>query len=268
MAIKLSDIKKEISKSGTNKGKFLYLKDGAKIRVRFLTDFEDGIDVSFHDSYELSVNVPCQERYGRECPYCDNEDIRTRNQYVWCVYDYESKEVKLLMYAINNCSPVGALAALYESYGTLLDRDYEIKRSGNGTNTTYSVIPMDKSVFRNKQAKALSEQAILKAIDKAYPCEGVDDEEDEEDEEKPKKTKNTKKSNKPMNPPEEEPGDGWDEEEENKDYDSMKPQELYKLCIENGIECKKKMSKQYYIDLLKEADGDDWDEEEAEEEDE
>lgn len=239
MSIKLSDIKKEISKAGTNKGKFLYLKDGAKMRVRFLTDFEDGTDVSFHDSYSMNINIPCQERFGRSCPYCEEEGVRTRNQYVWSVYDYESKEVKLLMHAINNCSPVGALAAFYESYGTLTDRDYEIKRTGSGTNTIYSVVPMDKSKFRNERVKPMSEQAILKAIDKAYPYENA--EEEDEDEE------NTG-TGIGMNEPEENDED-WGE-----DYSEMKPLELYKLCMERGIDCKKKMTKQYYIDLLEEYD--------------
>ena len=47
---------------------------------------------------------------------------------------------------------------------------------------------------------------------------------------------------------------------------TMKPQELYKLCKERDIDCKPKKSKEYYIDLLEEADeendSDDWDEEE------
>ena len=95
MGINLADLKKEISKSGTSKGKFLFFRPDSKIRVRFLTDMEDGMEIKFHDSYALGINVPCQEIYGRRCPYCDNEDLRTRNMYVWSVYDYDSKEVKL-----------------------------------------------------------------------------------------------------------------------------------------------------------------------------
>ena len=48
--------------------------------------------------------------------------------------------------------------------------------------------------------------------------------------------------------------------------ESMKPQELYKLCKERDIDCKPKKSKEYYIDLLEEADeedgNDDWSEDE------
>lgn len=260
--IKLSSIKNEIKKSGTNKGKFLYFKEDSKIRVRFLNDMEDGLEIKFHDSFQLGINVPCQEEFGRDCEYCENEDLRTRSMYVWSVYDYESKEVKLLMAATNNCSPVPALASLYESYGTLCDRDYEIKRIGKGQNTTYSVIPLEKLKFRNTKVKAMSEQAILKCIDKAYPADNSEDF-DEEDE-KPKKQNKTKqdKLKGKMNEPE----DDWGEEEETNDYESMSAKELYQLCKERGIECKPRKSKEYYFDLLEEADEedseDDWGEEE------
>lgn len=259
--ISLNNIKNEIKKSGASKGKFLYFKEDSKVRVRFLTDMEDGMEILFHDSFTLGINVPCQEEFGRECEYCENEDLRTRKMYIWSVYDYESKEVKLLMAAVNNCSPVPALASLYESYGTLTDRDYEIKRIGKGQNTTYSVIPLEKMKFRNTKVKAMSEQAILKAIDKAYPADNSEDLEDED--EAPKKNK-TKQKTKIKTKKEEEYEEETDVEEN--DYESMNAKELYKLCEERGIDCKPRKSKEYYIDLLEEADegSDDWGEDEEE----
>ena len=264
--IKLSSIKNEIKKSGTSKGKFLFFKEDSKVRVRFLTDMEDGLEVPFHDSYQLGVNVPCQETFGRDCEYCEDDNLRTRNMYVWSVYDYESKEVKLLMAAVNNCSPVPALASLYESYGTLTDRDYEIKRIGKGQNTTYSVIPLEKMKFRNTKVKAMSEQAMLKCIDKAYPADNSEDLEEEDDEPKKNKKKGTKTNNKPlkgkMNEPEDD--DDWDDEEEENNYESMSAKELFQLCKDREIDCKPKKTKENYIDLLEEADeedSDDWDEE-------
>ena len=191
--------------------------------------------------------------------------------YVWSVYDYESKEVKLLMAATNNCSPVPALASLYESYGTLCDRDYEIKRIGKGQNTTYSVIPLEKLKFRNTKVKAMSEQAMLKCIDKAYPADNSEDF-DEEEEEKPRnKTKGNKTNNKPK-AKQKEAEDGWEDEEEEleNDYDSMTAKELYQLCKERDIDCKPKKTKEYYIDLLEEAEEeteDDWGEDDDSEDD-
>ena len=75
-----------------------------------------------------------------------------------------------------------------------------------------------------------------------------------------KEEKQKKKPEPDINEPE---GD-WEDEEE-QDYESMKPQELYKLCKKRNIECKPKKAKEYYIDLLEEADedsdGDDWEDE-------
>lgn len=259
--ISLNNIKNEIKKSGASKGKFLYFKEDSKVRVRFLTDMEDGMEIPFHDSFTLGINVPCQEEFGRDCEYCENEDLRTRKMYIWSVYDYESKEVKLLMAAVNNCSPVPALASLYESYGTLTDRDYEIKRIGKGQNTTYSVIPLEKMKFRNTKVKAMSEQAILKAIDKAYPADNSEDLEDED--EAPKRNK-TKQKTKTKTKKEEEYEE--DDDVEENDYESMSAKELYKLCEEREIDCKPRKSKEYYIDLLEEADedSDEWGEDEEE----
>lgn len=263
--IKLSSIKSEIKKSGTNKGKFLFFREDTKVRVRFLTDMEEGLEVSFHDSFQLGINVPCQEEFGRDCPYCENEDLRTRKMYIWSVYDYESKEVKLLMAAVNNCSPVPVLASLYDSYGTLCDRDYEIKRIGKGQNTTYSVIPLDKMKFRNTKVKAMSDQAIMKCIDKAYPADNSEDFEEEEETKPNRKKGNKTKTKVPMNEPEEDEEDSWDDEEDSNDYESMTPKELYKLCKDKDIDCKPKKSKEYYIDLLEQSDEEedsDWDENE------
>lgn len=44
------------------------------------------------------------------------------------------------------------------------------------------------------------------------------------------------------------------EETKESKYDTMKPQELYKLCKERGIEAEKKHPSAYYIDLLKADD--------------
>lgn len=229
----LDKIKQDAARSGSNKGKFIFFKEGEKKRVRFLTDMEDGIEVVFHDSFEASINVPCQEIFGRTCHYCEEEGLRTRSQYVWSVWDYEAKEVKLFMFPMNNCSPIGAIAAMYETYGTLLDRDFVISVSGKQQNKQYSVVPMDKNKFRNDKAKPISRSKFLDILDKAYPDENKDDFEDE-----PKKKTSKKKV----------------EEVEENDYSEMSAKELYNLCEERGIEAEPKMKPAYYIELLQEAD--------------
>ena len=183
MAGLINKIKNDVKKAGTNKSKFIYFREGQKQRVRFLVDMDDGMEIKFHDSFERNINVPCQELFGRNCPYCEDDGLRTRSQYAWSVYNYEAKEVQVFMFPVNNCSPVPALMAMYENYGTITDRDFVISVSGRQQNKTYSVVPMDKVRFRNEKAKPLSEKTILKLLDKAYPCDDTEDEEEDDEDE-------------------------------------------------------------------------------------
>lgn len=271
-------IKADAKKSGSNKGKFIYFREGTKLRVRFLQDMDDGMEVTFHDSYEQGINVPCQEHFGRDCPYCDDDSIRTRSQYLWSVWNYEAKEVQLFMFPVNNCSPIPALMAMYENYGTICDRDYVISVSGKQTTKSYSVVPMDKVKFRNGKAKPYSEAQVLKMLDKAWPCDGIDSDDDDDEEETPKK-KASKKTGKastkrPVDDDEDEDDDDWSDEDsgdDTPDYSEMSAKELFKLCKERGIDVKPKKSERFYIKQLEEYDQaqDDWgDDDDYEEDDE
>lgn len=248
----LDRIKQDVKKSGNNKGKIIYFREGEKKRIRFLNDMEDGMEVVMHDSFEQGINVPCREAFGEECEFCGDENLRTRSNYIWSVWDYDANEVKLLMQAVSRCSPIPALMAMYENYGTLCDRDYVITSSGRQISKTFSVIPMDKQKFRNQKAKPYTEKQILSILSKAFPYEDADD--DDEEFEKPKK-----KSKKPVKNEVPE-SDDWDDEESENDYESMSAKELWKLCKDREIDCQPKKQKQYYIGLLEEADKaeDDW----------
>lgn len=245
----LDKIKEDSKKTGSNKGKFVFIKDGDKKRIRFLTDLNDGMEITFHDNFEAGINVPCQEVFGRNCQYCDEEGIRTRSQYAWSVWDYDAAEVKIFMYPMNNCSPIGAICAMYETYGTITDRDYVISVSGKQQNKTFSVVPMDKSKMRNDKAKPFSNKKILEILDAAYP-----DEHSEYRDDNKKSKKNMSKYIK-------------DEDiEEDEDFESMTPKQLYQYCEDNDIEAEPKMNKEYYLNLIEDAknDSDDWDEDDNE----
>lgn len=248
----LERIKEESKKAGKSKGKFLYCRPDEKKRIRFLSDFDEGMEIVFHDSFEQSINVPCQELYGEECPYCEMEDLRTRSLFLWSVYDYEDKEVKILMQAVNQCTAVATLAAIYDNNGTLLDRDITLIKRGSGSSTNYAVLTNDKNTFKNTKAKPLSEQAIIKILREAYPADG---ESEEEEEYKPKKKEKKGYMNKPT---------GFDEEEDDIIYEDMTPLELYRLCKKREIEVLPKKSQKYYIKQLQEFDKmqDDWNDEE------
>lgn len=257
-------IKRDAKKSGQNKSKLIYFKEGTKIRVRFLQDVDDGMEVVFHDSFERGINCPCQEIFGRTCPYCEDDTLRTRSQYVWSVWNYETKEVQLFMFPVNNCSPIPALMAMYENYGTLTDRDYVISVSGKQQNKTFSCVPMDKVKFRNTKAKPFSKKAVLEILDKAFPCEDAEEDEDDDTPRKKRPAKNTTKKGRRPEPEDDEDEDDYDEdmedtddeedEEETPDYESMSPKELFKLCKDRGIEVAPKKPAKYYIKQLEEYD--------------
>lgn len=270
----IDKIKNDVKKSGQNKSKFIYFREGQKQRVRFLTDMDDGMEVTFHDSFEKGINVPCQETFGKSCPYCDEEGLRTRSQYIWSVYNYETNEVQLFMFPVNNCSPIPALMAMYENYGTLTDRDYVISVSGKAQNKTFSVVPMDKVKFRNVKAKPYSDKAILKMLDNAFPCEDSDDEDEEDEAPRKKKKSSTKKQPKKKVEVEEDDyleDEDWEEDEDDDtdeiDYSELSSKELFKLCKERDIEAAPKKPAKYYINLLEEYDEaqDDWGEDDEDE---
>ena len=267
-------IKADVKKSGQNKSKFIYFREGTKQRIRFLNDMDDGMEVTFHDSFAESINVPCQEHFGRSCPYCDDENLRTRSQYIWSVWNYETKEVQLFMFPVNNCSPIPALMAMYENYGTITDRDYVISVSGKQQNKTFSVVPMDKVKFRNEKAKPYSEKSILKMLDKAFPCDD-NDEEDEDEVPKKRAPKSTSDKKSRKNEPEEDEDDDdydadedWEdnESEDTLDYSEMSAKELYQLCKEREIKVAPKKPAKYYINQLEEYDKahEDWEDEDDE----
>ena len=289
----LSEIKQESAKSGASKGKFIYFRENTKTRVRFLQELDDGMEVIMHDNYEKGINIPCREMYGKACKYCDDEELRTRSLYAWSVYDYEAKEVKILMQAVNRCSAIPAILSLNESYGTITDRDFIITKTGKQTDTTFTVVPMDKEKFRNTKAKALSKEALLKYLDKAYPDTDSDDDDEDDEDDLPATKKHSKSSTKSKKHHEEDDDeddmpatkskkssskkqkpsdDDWDDEDEEEevDYTEMSAKELYIMCNDRDIECEKRKPPKYYINLLKEDDKahDDWDDEESEDDDE
>lgn len=255
----LSRIKDEVKRAGTNKKKFVYVRDGEKRRFRFITDMNDGFEIKFHDSFSGGVvPTPCQEIFGRSCPYCENEgdyeNLRTRNQYAWTVWDYEDNELKVFMYPVNNCSPVPHLISYFENYGTLCDRDYVVSVSGKQQNKAFSVIPMDKVAFRNAKAKPFSKKQMLKMLDEAFPCDANKTNDSDDDFPMPKPGTTLKNI------------DEWGENEKlpsEEELKSMSPQKLYNLCKERDIDAKPRQKADYYIDMLEDWRADNETEEES-----
>lgn len=245
----LSAIKADVERTGSNRGKFFYVKSGSKARIRFLEDFEEGRRIPFHDRWDPQLKVPCRKYKDEdaECPWCSDPTVRQRDMYCWAMWDYEGSEVRYFMYPANNCSPVPTLAALFETYGTISDRDFTVARNGTGTNTSYTVIGLDKSRFRNENAEPLTEKDFVKALYFAHP----EPSSEEDEEKKVAKTKPKEEETDTDDLPWE---DDESEEDDELDYNDLSPKELYALCKDRGIKVEPKKPKSFYIGKLQKWD--------------
>ena len=194
-------MRQRIEKSAGGGQIFFKISDGEKKRVRFLTELTDATMITMHDKYSEGVNFPCPKYFGKKCPICGDTEYRTRDKFVLALYDYEAKEIKIMMEAANDMTPVPHLINFYEEYGTILDRDFIIKRKGKQLSTSYTLIPGAEGRFKGaKKFKALTEDEIFEKLEEKYGAKiteflknyGNDDddfEDDDYEEETPKKKK-------------------------------------------------------------------------------
>lgn len=186
-------MKERISKSGKGQKDIFYVKKDGRVRVRFLTDLEEGVVIPFHTKWK-EFNHPCLKLYGRNCPNCHNNDANTADNFVFTVWNYETKRTELFMYKATKCTPMPALVTMYETYGTICDRDYVISRQGEATDTVYTVVPMERKRFKGDE-QPFSKKQIMKMLLKAYPPESEDEDEGDEDEEEIGTRKRTRSAN-------------------------------------------------------------------------
>ena len=183
----LDKIKKEIKRSSSGMSDIFYLGDGDKAKVRFLTEVEDFVEVKWHDSYEDSIDAPCLKYFGADCPHCnsDNENLRTRNMYCATIYNHDEGGRQIFKYAANRFSPIPALISMYETYSSILTRDFVISRTGTSFDIDYSVVPMDKSEFK-KSAEEFTKKEMFEKFKIIHNIDiEMEDMEDDEEFEMP-----------------------------------------------------------------------------------
>lgn len=254
----IAKIKQNVAKTGGNRGNILYIKDGEKVRIRFLQDMDEGFEFVFHDSFSRSINSLCLQHVGKECPLCDDDDVRTRDNYVWSVYDHDAKAVKMMLFAANGITPLQQLLDYYEANGdTILDRDYIIKRTGKGMETKWTVMPQDKSKFRNEKVKPYSESAITKMLLKAFPNKDVTDDDDEDDDDDEVEVVKDKSKKKPASLDYIEDALGEEDIDEDEFCEFLDISSLKTLVKKGASKKKIKVLIKKYIDSLEEEEEED-----------
>lgn len=261
----IKGMRERIAKSGANKKEIFYLPGDTKKRIRFLQEFDTAFLFKFHSHWNRGINALCLEELGQEdCPYCDDDEVMVVEQYAWTIFDYDSNSRKILLWKVNGASPIPSFIENFEEYGTLLDRDFTIKKVGKLRSSTITVLAGDKTPFRNKKAKPYTKKQILEILAKAYGInsEDVDDEEDEDDE--VEETKVTKKSKGTAKKTATSKTAGKKKKQTLRDkFEELKPAEVKDIAIEIGMT--KKELKDIDNDELLDTLFDDYEEEDLQE---
>jgi len=212
----------------------LTFKEGEARTVRFLHEpFGRTPWVEYYEHYVPGggggngAYVPCIENCRLD------GDIRAGKRWYVNVWDRDSKQVRLLKLT---GAMVENLIIKYERRGTILDRDYSITRTGEGTDTKYHIEAEEKEAFNLRNIKLIDIEGYLDQQAQGYygggrnvkaRAESIDDEdeddvedvededEDEDEEEAPRrKTVAKGKATTTKRRPVDEDEDEDDEEEE------------------------------------------------------
>lgn len=165
----LNALQRELSKGGGGERQIISVpKEG--IKVRFITEPDQWLQIEEHwvgGGFEI-----CKE----DCALC--EDGRPSKRYITNAVDVMNKKVIALKLPI---TLIRTLLKRYDRYSTVMDRDYEISKSGTGKETEYDIdSPDGKSEFNFSRFEPLDLMAAVKA---EY---GTDDDDDDDDVPEPK----------------------------------------------------------------------------------
>lgn len=243
--------------------------DGA-LTVRFLTEPDEWI--TYFEHYDsVRKFYPCTD----DCPGCTEGDRPSARYLANAVDITETRVIPLVMPK----SMAASVLKKYDKYATLLDRDYELSRTGTGLDTEYDVTPepptkMNLDRFDSIDLMELLEEQ-LEMADGAESNSGNDDE-------KPRARKAAKSSPKAEEPEDddedidedeidEDESDDEDDSEEEADYwtrDQLEGKSLSELkTIAKELEWTAADMKGLDVDGLIDLITGDYDEDEDEAED-
>lgn len=262
----IDSMKERIKNSGANKKEVFYIAPDSKRRIRFLQELDSGFEFKFHSHWNKGINALCAETYGKTCPYCndDDEEMKEYTNYAFSIFDYDSNDVKILLYKATGLTPLPAFIDFFDEYGTIMDRDYTIKKSGKGMSGNITVLPGERTTFRNSKAKPYTKKQIINILQKAFP---VNDEDysDDEDDDYSKSKKSEKKSKKKEKTIEEKLQDLDIDDLRNiaielgiskKELKGLDEEEIVELLVDDNDEDDLEEAYQDYIDSQDEEDED------------
>lgn len=203
-------MKKSLKKSGSSVTKNIPAEDS--LTVRFLDEPED-----FHGYYEHWMGdhpEPCVEG---QCDGCDSDDPEVqRRSFKYLANAYVVDDQKVWALKLPK-SLVEHLMTFHTKYkGTLLDRDYELSRTGSGKEgTKYFAAPEDRA--KMNLARFEKKKHDLGEVLASMVSDDDDDDDDVEDEPVRKKKSSTRSAS-----PKKSRDTPWDDDDDDEDEEPVR----------------------------------------------
>lgn len=168
-------------------GKYLQLKDKEQVRIRFLQELDatrPGYDEKFGlAEYVLVHSNPknfkrsaaCTADTEGKCWACDQANGPEKEAYKWkpkgklyvnvLVKSPEGDKVKVLQQGMSDKHIANILIENDAEYGSITDRDYKLKRSGDGmNNTSYLLTSLEKSPLELDGLELIDLKTLVKKV--------------------------------------------------------------------------------------------------------
>lgn len=145
-------LKESLKKGGSSLSTFIKNVPAEGITVRFLTEPEEWF--GYYEYWNDESRNFCPMAVGEVLP----DGAKPSFRYLACAVDIESDRViplKLAKTAANS------LILKYDKYGTMIDRNYELQRHGEGLDTTYDVTPDAPSKLNLGKYEAIDLEKVL-----------------------------------------------------------------------------------------------------------
>jgi hypothetical protein len=183
----VNKLRKKLKKGGGGGQYLSRIPSESSLVVRFLTEPDEWVE--YYEHYDENSDpryYPCSD----DCKGCDAGD-KSSQRYLANALDIDENKVVPLVLPKTVAS---SILKKYDKFKTLLDRDYELSRTGTGMDTEYDAIPESPTRMNLRRFEALDLWGLL--MSQLDSADEDDDEDDDDDfEEKP-----TRRRSRPTSP--------------------------------------------------------------------
>lgn len=168
----LSALRSSLKKGGGS-GYLTRIPADGSLTVRFLTEPDEWVE--YHEHYDdVRKFYPCSD----DCPGCLEGESPSKRYLANALDVTEGKVVPLVLPK----SLASSILKKYDKYATLMDRDYELDRSGTGFETEYDATPEPPTKMNVSRYDLIDLMDVLEGQLDSSSDDDDDDDDDDEDE--------------------------------------------------------------------------------------